>query len=62
MNTKKLLRWNLRQPLDKRITAEQVAENAWYAGHKRRMNEIHRSIRAIVDEKIREREALWESL
>lgn len=62
MNTNKLVRWNLTQPLEKRITAEQVAERIWYAAHKRSMVEIHSSIRAKVDEKIREREALWESL
>lgn len=62
MNTKKLLRWNLTQPLAKRVTAEQVAERVWSATHRREMRALHSSIRAKVDEKIREREALWESL
>jgi hypothetical protein len=62
MKTEKLVRWNLTQPMEKRLTAEQVAERIWYAIHKRDMTRLHSEIRATVDKKIAEREALWESL
>lgn len=62
MNVNKIVRWNLTQPMEKRITAEQVAEKIWSAAHKREMRRIHQEIRAIVDVKIAEREALWNSL
>lgn len=62
MKANKLVRWNLTQPMEKRITAEQVADKVWYASHKREMTRLHNEIRAVVDTKIAAREALWNSL
>lgn len=62
MNITKLVRWNLNQPLENRKTAQEVMEKAEMAGYRRSLNELHREIRAAVDIKIQQREALWESL
>lgn len=62
MNINKLVRWNLTQSLENRKTAQEVMDKAEMAGYRRSIKQLHREIRAVVDIKIREREAMWESL